>query len=31
LYETAVDQLASWNVNGMRVRPKVIASTATIR
>jgi hypothetical protein len=31
LYETAVDQLASWEVAGMRVRPKVIASTATIR
>ena len=31
LYETAVDQLASWEVNGQTVRPKVIASTATIR
>ncbi len=31
LYETAVDQLASWEVEGVRVRPKVIASTATIR
>src|SRR5205807_2066941 len=31
LYETAVDELASWEVNGRRVRPKVIASTATIR
>ncbi len=31
LYETAVDELASWEVDGMRVRPKVIASTATIR
>jgi len=31
LYETAVDQLASWEVSGQRVRPKVIASTATIR
>jgi hypothetical protein len=31
LYETAVDQLATWEVNGRRVRPKVIASTATIR
>lgn len=31
LYETAVDALASWEVNGARVRPKVIASTATIR
>lgn len=31
LYETAVDYLASWNVKGQRVRPKVVASTATIR
>ncbi len=31
LYETAVDELCSWEVNGRRVRPKVIASTATVR
>lgn len=31
LYETAVDQLCTWQVNGQRVRPKLIASTATIR
>ena len=31
LYETAVDELSSWDVGGTRVRPKVIASTATIR
>lgn len=31
LYETAVDQLSSWKVDGKKVRPKVIASTATIR
>ncbi len=31
LYETAIDRLASWEVDGKRVRPKVIASTATIR
>ena len=31
LYETAVDRLCSWQVNGKTVRPKVIASTATIR
>ena len=31
LYETAVDEMCSWTVNGKRVRPKVIASTATIR
>lgn len=31
LYETAVDELSSWNINGKTVRPKVIASTATVR
>ena len=31
LYETAVDELCSWKVAGKKVRPKVIASTATIR
>ncbi len=31
LYETAVDKLCSWTVEGKTVRPKVIASTATIR
>lgn len=31
LYETAVDKLCSWQVDGRSVRPKVIASTATIR
>ncbi|NNJ12761.1 helicase [Chloroflexales bacterium ZM16-3] len=31
LYEAAVDQLASWELDGLRVRPKLIASTATIR
>jgi hypothetical protein len=31
LYETAVDQLCSWTVKGRTVRPKLIASTATIR
>jgi len=31
LYETAVDRLCSWTVNGKTVRPKLIASTATIR
>lgn len=31
LYETAVDNLCSWNWNGKTVRPKVIASSATIR
>ena len=31
LYETAVDRLASWKVEGTTVRPKVVASTATVR
>ncbi len=31
LYETAVDALCCWSVDGQHVRPKVIASTATIR
>ena len=31
LYETAVDNLCGWKLNGMTVRPKVIASSATIR
>lgn len=31
LYETAVDDLCSWTVNGKTVRPKLIASTATVR
>jgi len=31
LYETAVDELSSWEVGGRRVRPKVVASTATVR
>jgi Helicase conserved C-terminal domain len=30
-YETAIDELATWEVNGKRIRPKVIASTATVR
>lgn len=31
LYETAIDHLCTWQVKGQSVRPKVIASTATIR
>jgi hypothetical protein len=31
LYETAVDELATWNFDGVAVRPKVIASSATVR
>ena len=31
LYETAVDELCSWEFEGKVVHPKVIASTATVR
>jgi hypothetical protein len=31
LYEAAVDELCAWQVDGKKVRPKVVASTATIR
>jgi hypothetical protein len=31
LYETAVDDLCSWQNSKTRVRPKVVASTATVR
>jgi hypothetical protein len=31
LYESAIDHLASWQIGGVTVRPKVVASTATIR
>ena len=31
LYETAVDALCAWQLNGATIRPKVVASTATIR
>ncbi|RRR65714.1 MAG: helicase [Candidatus Viridilinea halotolerans] len=31
LYEAAIDHLATWRLDGGLVRPKVIASTATIR
>ncbi len=31
IYEGAVDQLSTWEVGGKKVRPKVIASTATVR
>jgi ribosomal protein L24E len=31
LYETALDKLCTWDVDGKKVRPKVVASTATIR
>ena len=31
LYETALDALCTWEVDGRAVRPKLVASTATIR
>jgi hypothetical protein len=31
LYEAAIDQLASRRIDGKRVRPKIVASTATVR
>jgi hypothetical protein len=31
LYETAIDKMCTWEVDGKQVRPKVIASTATIK
>lgn len=31
LYESSVDHLSTWTVNGQKVRPKVVAATATIR
>jgi len=31
LYETAVDDLCSWAIGKTKVRPKVVASTATVR
>jgi len=31
LYESAVDELCSWSIGETRIRPKVVASTATVR
>ncbi|MYH72953.1 MAG: helicase [Acidimicrobiia bacterium] len=31
LYETAIDRVATWSLDGQPIRPKVVASTATIR
>ena len=31
LYETAIDEISSWTVDGKSARPKIVASTATIR
>ena len=31
LYETAVDELSTWKIDDKAIRPKIIASTATVR
>ena len=31
LYETAVDELSTWTLDGKAIRPKIVASTATVR
>jgi hypothetical protein len=31
IYEGVIDHLATWEVDGRKVRPKVVASTATVR
>ncbi|MDF9828606.1 hypothetical protein M2447_002733 [Ereboglobus sp. PH5-10] len=31
LYETAIDELSSWTLDGKKIRPKIVASTATVR
>lgn len=31
LYETAVDKLTTWELDGKNIKPKIIASTATVR
>ncbi|MBF2759128.1 MAG: helicase [Ectothiorhodospiraceae bacterium AqS1] len=31
LYETAVDELCTWRIDGKAIKPKIIASTATVR
>lgn len=31
LYETAIDELCSWSIEGKTVQPKIVASTATVR
>lgn len=31
LYETAVDELSTIEINGRKIRPKIVASTATVR
>jgi hypothetical protein len=31
LYETAVDELCTWHIDDAKIKPKVVASTATVR
>ena len=31
LYETAVNELSSWQLEGEHINPKIVASTATVR
>lgn len=31
LYETAIDELSTWSLDDKRIKPKIIASTATVR
>ena len=31
LYETAIDELSTWELDNLSVHPKIIASTATVR
>lgn len=31
LYESAVDELCGWTLDGKKVKPKIVASTATVR
>lgn len=31
LYETAVDELSTWTIDDKSIRPKIVASTATVR
>ncbi len=31
LYETAIDELCTWRLDGKTVQPKIVASTATVR
>ena len=31
LYETAIDELSGWKIDGLMIKPKIVASTATVR